>query len=85
MNFTWVPLEATQTLSVPSLLFHTLTILFIQRFFWHDMGSHIDCKNLVITHGDETTSYFCSIMKGYVDLDHVDEETKCIYYESITE
>ena len=64
---------------------HSFTILFIQPFFGQDMVSHIDCKNLVITHGDETTSYFCSKMKGYVDLDQVDEETTCIGYESITE
>ncbi len=49
------------------------------------MGSHIDCKNLEITHGDEATSYFCSKKKDYVDLVHVDEEINCIGYESITE
>ena len=49
------------------------------------MGSHIDCNNLIITHGDENTSYFCTKMKDYVDLDHVDEETNCTGYEPITE
>jgi hypothetical protein len=47
------------------------------------MGSHIDCMNLVLSEGDESTSYYCFISGEYFSLDYVDNKIDCLMFDSI--
>lgn len=47
------------------------------------MGSHIDCKYLIVRTGDESNSYYCVKRADNIDLDYVDEEINCSGFESI--